>query len=195
MIHTVGDSHATFGWTNVLKHHFGQILCYSFGRDKLLRCDIRNLFGTKDGDTIIFCFGEIDCRCHVHKHITEDYSYQMIIDSMIDNYFEAIKLNIQVCETQFKNVCVFNVVPPVRKHTTFENPNYPFRGTDEERLSYVLHFNKKAKEKCLEYGYVFFDVFDQYSDDDGFLREDKSDKHVHIQDGTHLNEFLQELIK
>jgi hypothetical protein len=90
-IHTFGDSHSYNGWSGVVPHHLGPVLCYSFGKEKLNRCDIRN-FNIKDGDTIVFCLGEIDCRCHIHKHITETTRYQDIINNIIDNYFEAIEL-------------------------------------------------------------------------------------------------------
>ncbi len=66
-IHTVGDSHSHCAWPDyVIPHHLGAILCYSFGKEKLERCDLREL-DIEDGDTVIFCFGEIDCRCHIHK--------------------------------------------------------------------------------------------------------------------------------
>ena len=64
-IHIFGDSHASniySGWnycTNVISHHLGSILCYSFGKDKLKRCNIKK-YGLKNGDSVIFCFGEID---------------------------------------------------------------------------------------------------------------------------------------
>ena len=41
-IHTIGDSHSDGGWNGVVKHHIGPCLCYSFGKKKLDRCDIRN---------------------------------------------------------------------------------------------------------------------------------------------------------
>lgn len=49
-IHTFGDSHASnihSGWkdcTNVISQHLGPILCYSFGKDKLKRCNIQKLW-------------------------------------------------------------------------------------------------------------------------------------------------------
>lgn len=80
-IHTFGDSHASdihSGWKdcdNIKAHHIGSILCYSFGKNNLKRCNIRR-FNINDGDSVIFCFGEIDCRCHIHKHITNSRSYK-----------------------------------------------------------------------------------------------------------------------
>ena len=57
----------------------------------------------------------------------------------------------------------------------YENTEFPYLGTDEERKMYVLYFNEKLKEKCAEYGYVFFDVYDKYVDVEGFLDEELSD--------------------
>jgi hypothetical protein len=157
-IHTIGDSHSVMGWSGVIYHHLGPVLCYSFGKEKLNRCDIRK-FNIKDGDTIVFCLGEIDCRCHIHKHITETTSYQDIINNIVDNYFEAIELNVLVSQVKLKNICVYNIVPPVQKYNTQESQSYPFLGTDEERKQYVLYFNEKIKENCIKKKYIYILIF------------------------------------
>lgn len=190
-IYTCGDSHSLEGWSNIKNYCISGILCYSFGKDKLARIDIRN-YNMINGDTIIFCFGEVDCRCHIHKHITLTNTYQDIIDNIINNYFEAIKLNISLANIKFKNICVYNVVPPIQKHNTSEDPKYPFLGTDEERKAYVLYFNQKIKEYCIKSNYVFFDVYDKYIDENGFLQKNLSDGHVHIRNGIYLNEFIKD---
>ena len=188
-VHTFGDSHAYCGWSEVTTNHLGAYLCYSFGRDNYI-CDIRNNPSIKDGDTLIFCFGEIDCRCHIRKHVSLLVKYQLIIDNIVNNYIKTIKLNISTSQLKLRNVCIYNVVPPVQKHTIDESAEYPHLGTDEERKQYVLYFNKKLKEKCAENGYIFFDVYDKYVDENGFLRKDLSDGNVHIGDGTHITNFM-----
>ena len=172
----------------------GPVLCYSFGKEKLNRCDIRN-FNIQNGDTVVFCFGEIDCRCHVYKHINETTTYQYIIDNIVDNYFEAIKINIVTSELKLKNVCVYNIVPPIQRYNTHENPEYPYLGNDEERKEYTLYFNKKLKEKCAENNYIFFDIYDKYIDENGFLRKDLSDDNVHIRNGIYITNFINESLK
>jgi len=190
-IHTIGDSHCHMGWNGngIIQHHIGPVLCYSFGKEKLDRCDIRD-FDIKDGDTIIFCLGEIDCRCHIHKYVTETTTYQDIINIIVDNYFEAIQLNISISQIKLKNICVYNVVPPIQKYNTLENPEYPYLGTDEERKQYVLYFNQKLKEKCIEKKYIFFDIYNNYIDENGFLRKDLSDGNVHIGNAIYISEFI-----
>jgi hypothetical protein len=191
-VHTIGDSHSGAGWTGARQHPLGPLLCYSFGKEKLNRCDIRS-FDIKDGDTIVFCLGEIDCRCHIHKHVSDTTTYQDVINSIVDNYFEAIELNVSVSQLKLKHVCVYNVVPPIQKNNTYENPDYPYLGTDEERKQYVLYFNIKLKEKCIEKGYIFVDVYNKYIDTNGFLRKDLSDDHVHIHDGVHIYNFMKDV--
>jgi len=190
-IHTIGDSHSYYGWTSIIQHDLGPVLCYSFGKEKLNRCDIRN-FNIKDGDTIVFCLGEIDCRCHIHKHITYTTRYQDIINNIVDNYFEAIELNVSISQIKLKNICVYNVVPPSQKYNTDENPNYPYLGTDEERKQYILYFNEKLKEKCIEKEYIFFDIYNNYIDENGYLRKDLSDGNVHINNDIYISNFIKE---
>ena len=197
-IHTVGDSHSYYGWgSSIVKHHLGPVLCYRVGKDKLDRCDIQN-FNIQDGDTIVFCFGEIDCRCHIHKHITDTVTYTYIIDNIIDAYFKAIDLNVAAVAAtgvKLKNVCVYNVVPPIQKYNTCENAEYPFLGTDDERKQYVLYFNEKLKSYCMDKEYIYFDVYDKYVDANGFLRKDLSDGHVHINNGVFIQEFIDRHLK
>lgn len=188
VIHTFGDSHATNGWNdipNVLTHTLGPKLCFSIGRDGI---NIKDGYGVNNGDTVIFCFGEIDCRCHMHKHITDNKSYMQIIDDIVDNYFAKIKIAIE--EFDHLRTAIYNVVPPVQSFNTHNNPGYPFAGRDSQRKTYVLYFNKKIEEKCIEYGFLFFNIYDKYVDDDGYLKKSLSDNQVHIRDGVYLKEFI-----
>ena len=123
-IHTVGDSHSINGWSGIINHNLGSKLCYSFGRDKLDGLDICKC-NIKYGDSIIFCLGEIDCRCQVHKYINETTTYEDIINNIVDNYFEAIKLMVNALQLKLENVCVYNVVPPGQKHNTYEQKAAP----------------------------------------------------------------------
>jgi len=40
-IYTIGDSHSVSGWTNTTQITLGPLLCYSFGKEKLNRFDIK----------------------------------------------------------------------------------------------------------------------------------------------------------
>jgi hypothetical protein len=65
-------------------------------------------------------------------------------------------------------------------------------GTDEERRQYVLYFNEKLREKCIERGYIFFDIYNNYIDKNGFLSKYLSDGNVHIENGIYISKFIKE---
>ena len=191
-IHTFGDSHCcgAFGvFKSIQIHHLGPILCYSFGKNKLNKLNIIN-YNVKENDTCIFSFGEIDCRCHINKHITLTNTYQTIIDNIIINYFDAIKQNI----LQYKhiNTIIYNVIPPPQIYNTWIDSEYPFIGSDEERKNYVLYFNEQLKKYCLQYKYLFFNIYNKYIDNNGYLDKKYSDDHVHIKDNIYIIEFFNE---
>ncbi len=200
-IHTFGDSHSSAGWVHIPGieiHAIGPILAYSLGRDATPRFNIANKhYNVKENDTVIFCLGEIDCRGHVHKHITPNKSYQQVIDEVIVNYLKGIEMNVR----QFRKlrVCVYNVVPPIEKDKVaieFQkmHPEWPFLGTNKERLLYHKYFNKRALEECDKRGYIFIDIFDKYADENGFLRTNLSDGITHIENPIYLKEVVDNLL-
>jgi hypothetical protein len=194
-MHTFGDSHCVIGWDSIFFllnkriviniHYVGPKLMHSFGRDKLNLLDISK-YNVKNGDIVCFCFGEIDCRCHVYKYRIEDY--KKVIDKLVEDYINAIEANIR----QYNNIitCIYNVVPPIQKLNTLENPDYPYLGSDKNRKDYVLYMNEKLLEKCKEKKFVFINIYDKYCDENGFLNKKLSDGSVHIKNPKYLEEFI-----
>jgi hypothetical protein len=133
---------------------------------------------------VCFCWGEIDCRCHVFKHPP----FMETIDELVKNYFEAIEKN--VVGRDPKDIWIYNVVPPPQRdipgRAWAENPGYPFLGNDQERLSFVRHMNEKLRETK----YTFVDLFDRYSDENGFLNLKMSDDGTHVSDPAPLQEWI-----
>ena len=173
-----------FGWETVRIPdieisitHLGARLMHSFNEDGI---DADEL----SGDIIVFCFGEIDVRCHVYKY--KEKGFKNVIDELVNDYFAKI----QTYTDGFKKVCVYFVPPPVKRGDTEENEAFPFLGTNKERQRYTLYMNKKLAEGCKERGFIFIDIYDAYCDKDGFLRKDMSDGTVHIKDTEPLEKFI-----
>ena len=190
ILHTFGDSHSRCASWKTISVSNLEIKCYTgtpttmarFGIDKLSFLNIKD-FGVNENDMVCFCFGEIDCRAHFTK--PQNFKiYKELINEIVSRYFEAIKINVE----QYKNLTtiVFNVVPP----TKFFNDG-SFIGTDEERKIVVLYMNSKLKELCKKYNYIFFDVYDKYCDNTGFLNSKLKDSTVHIGNGIYIEEFLK----
>jgi hypothetical protein len=190
LLHTIGDSHGggiaglvgAFDLVGgVTHHHPGPRLMHSVGRDGL---DLR-AYGIADGDTVICCFGEIDCRCHVHKFGPD---YRKTIAATVERYVQALLANLE--RLPRLRLCVYNIPPPIRKAGKLENPEYPYLGTDEERRAYVNCMNELLAEQCARHGLIFVDVAREYADEHGFLRDSQSDGNVHIADPAPLRRFL-----
>ena len=178
-IYTVGDSHCWHAWVkvpNVITTCIGPMLMYSFGRDKPILSDAYLL--PKD-DIVCFCWGEIDCRCHVHLR----QPWQQTIDDLVAKYFEAIDLNVVGKDPSL--VWIYNVVPPIRD--AGESPGFPFIGTLEERVEYVRYMNKKLSETK----YTFIDLQDEYANADGVMKDGVSDLHVHVEDETPIKKWIE----
>lgn len=204
IIHTVGDSHCYAGWENVqldnvkiYVHHLGAITCSSFGIKKFELYNIKDA-NVQENEVVCFILGEIDCRTHLSKH---KENYKEIIDKIVENYFNTIKLNVD----QYKNLTVMvqSIVPPAKKKSYLTDAiieiekqyGTPTLGEDNERKVYVQYMNKKIKENCVKYNYIFFNLYDEYSDNDGFLNSSLSDGNVHIKDTKFLEEKLKKMFK
>lgn len=201
-IHTYGDSHASHhgGW-NDIKHenikininHIEGKLAFSFGRDKT-----HVVNNVNSGDVVIFCFGEIDCRCHINKY---EPNWKESIDTLVQSYIENVHRN--VMNTEGLTTCVYNIVPPLERENplnlwteVWANQNgVPATGTDEDRKKYTEYMNSRLKEYCEKYSFIFFDVYDKYSDENGFLKRELSDTNCHIKDPIYIEEFILKNIK
>lgn len=178
-IYTVGDSHSWHAWMRipgVETRSIGPMTMYSFG--------LANPYvvGHIPNDaTVVYCWGEIDCRCHVHKH----QPWDKCIDSLVENYVKVVKNNMKT----HPNGWIYNVVPPPKRDESSEQfgGGFPFVGSNEDRLKYVRYMNKKLKES----GLPFIDLYDKYCDEDGYLRLDISDDHVHVSDEKPIIEWIE----
>ena len=189
-IHTIGDSHSRDPWNkvpNTIVNWLGPKLCYTVTQRDISFLKFRRPI--KDNDTLVFCFGEIDCRAHIHKHITKENTYKKQIDSITNSYVSKIQEKVKTIESKV-TVAVFNVPPPPRDCDVKQNPNYPHVGTQEERRKYAKYFNKQLEKLCAHHGFVFVDVYDKHADSQGYSLVEEGDP-VHIKNPEHVIEFLK----
>ena len=192
-LYTFGDSHAFYGWENLTIENLeiipfplaldgNPITCSSFGFEKLNVLNILN-YGVKDNDIVVFQFGETDMRyifmhnSASHNHFSES-TFQELMDKILDNYFIAIKQNVD----QLKNLLVI-----VSCHYPISLVSPP---PSEFRRTLHRYFNTKIKEKCKEYNYVALDTYYKYADENENLNAKYSDGHVHIKNPIFVKEEL-----
>lgn len=201
IFHTFGDSHSTAEqsvWTfpvdephAVQTHYLGPVLMHSFGRDGGLTPSSLLEYGVTVGDWVCFCFGEIDCRCHVNKHVSSSQTFEQVIDKLVSSYMAAIAKTSTAAPGV--NVAVFMVVPPSRRHVAF-NPEFPYVGTDEQRCAYTLYMNIALKRACTRFSYTFIDAYDAYVDSEGFLDASKSDGKNHARFNVPIQIIVSNLL-
>jgi len=168
---------------------------YSFSRDKNI---IINKYSIDNHDYVCFCFGEIDCRAHINKF----KEWKVTIDNLVKEYFVAISENVKNLNVK---VCVYNAVPQLQreleefnwiKKWEMEDPvTRSTRGTDEQRKQYTIYMNKKLKEYCEKYNFIFFDIYERYVDELGYLNKLYHDNNCHIKDPIFIREKILEIIK
>ena len=187
--HTIGDSHAAAGWvrlSSVQTHCVGAWTAYAIGRDGLNRLNIEDI--VKPGDSACFCFGEIDCRAHVHKHVDETDRPAWVIGRIVADYLHVIHRNMQLVGNL--SGYLYSVPPAARSASSVVGSDYPFLGTDSDRAAYVTMFNDMQFHHGAFYGFRPIDVWHKYADSNGLLDRRFSTDGVHIHDPIHLREAL-----
>lgn len=155
----------------------------------LLEYPYKEYFNVNDGDVVIFCFGEPDCR----EHLPQNENWKELIDEIVPNYFKAIESNVEKFNHLY--TMVFNVIPPPRDidFQTYGKQYINKWNNEEIRKSIVHYMNEQLKKYCEEYNYGFFDIYDKYCDTDGFLNHKFTDKCSHITNPIYYIEFINNL--
>jgi hypothetical protein len=113
MIYILGDSHAKYNFIGFpLEYtdwHESSITMYRIGRDK----EFPNLNKEyiKSENTFIFCYGEVDCRCHIGKQIRLGRHIDDVCETLVNAYIEAIS-SVFVC---YKKICICFIVPTMNE--------------------------------------------------------------------------------
>lgn len=133
--------------------------------------------------TLLFCFGEIDCRAHILKRQSIDNSeLTSIVNDVVERYFSVLEHYYQMGYS----IIVWNVVPTSRNES--KNPEYPAIGTCEERNNVTRLFNSRLSELCDEKGLLFLDIFNQLLLPDG-LQDMK-----YYMDDVHLSQAAMPIV-
>jgi hypothetical protein len=167
---------------------------HRIGRDNTIINFVKD--NIKVDDTIVLAYGEVDCRCHIQRQINMGGIEDEIITELVHNYFRTIYNNVN--ELDVKKVVVVGIIPQT-KQSDYESLNgpitheYPFVGTDEERVRYTSKMNKLLEEKSIENGYIYFNPYSYYTRLDGTLKFDFSDSTVHLRENSYFLEKFIEL--
>lgn len=202
MIYTIGDSHCRFGWADidgVKVIHLGPKLMHSFSKRYNELINLNQLKNLEEDSILIFCFGEIDCRNHIHKYSAKK-GPERVIELLTKSYINSIKEIRSILPDSF-SFGVYMVPPPSRaeeeryhnrNNVNYQNP-FPFLGTDEERKGYHEYVNKCLGKLCDENNLIFINPYEKYCDSNGFLSKELADQDsfIHIKNEKFIKEELK----
>lgn len=202
MIILYGDSHVDYSFKNLSIIHRNystpSVTMYRIGRDKVIPRHISQpVIGIyKFRRRPIFCFGygEVDCRCHIGKQVVLGRNEDDIINELTSAYIDTIKRVV----TSYEKIIIVGVIPP-RCQEEYKNEHgqitheFPFVGTDIERLRYTNKVNERLKTLCQLNKFQYFNGYDYCTRSDGYLDGRYSDQ-VHLKDNAvFLQRFLSVL--
>lgn len=195
MIYIYGDSHAYFSFKN-LKIDYNSLHCFSItmfriGRDNIIINFNKDII--QKSDIIILSYGEIDCRCHIQRQINLGKNEDNVINELVNNYFQTIKNNIINIDAK---IIIVGVIPPTKQYDyeILHGPilhEFPFIGSDEDRVRYTNKVNKLLEELSIINNYIYFNPYYYYERPDGTLKHELSDSTVHLGNNSF---FLEKFI-
>ena len=176
-IHIFGDSHAHFSFQNVKGctiHWLPDITMHRVGRDSISFLNLLQ-YDVRENDTAIFVFGEIDVRCHVAKQCAAGRTLDNVVTTLAEKYIATILKNKALYHKL--HCVVFAVLPPT---DASYNPEFPYRGTLNERVMFTESLNQELYRQCKAHGIHILDVTQSYKTAEGYFNLHLSDGRVHI---------------
>ena len=204
-IFVYGDSHANYSFQSLPMQtamptssfencHKFSITMPRIGRDN----HIVNFDPSKHNQdsVIILCYGEVDCRCHVQRQVDMGRTEDDVIADLVEAYFTTIHNNVIV----YRQIIVCAIIPPMHrdKYESVHGPithEFPFLGSDEDRVRFTQKMNVLLQKKCIEHQYTFMNPYGEYTDEYGCLKYELSDTMCHVKDSTMIAEHTRNIIE
>jgi hypothetical protein len=204
-VHVFGDSHSiiTHKVTICRENWLGfnttcPLTMFRFGKEGLDLHECIRIMGNgheqypiREGDIAMYSYGEIDVRYLILKHCNREEVHSswsgdhynecrelnVIVENLITNYIEKIKLN----EQRYKCTSfVYFIVPPPKYITPGDNM---YTGTVGERKLLYDYFTKCLYDACHMNGIPIISIYESIVDNDGFLKPEYQptygDFHIH----------------
>lgn len=176
-IRIFGDSHAYsyLGIEDARINCLGPITMHRIGRDGIDALDIRR-YGIKNGDILVFIFGEIDARCHLGRiRDEENRDIEGLVAELVDSYFNAISVN----RAFFNNVvCIIRFVTP--PSDIYKDADFPFYGSISDRVRITRLLNERLKYSCSKHSFYYLDGYADFAGENGVILPEYLDNTIHL---------------
>jgi len=187
IIHVFGDSHASVfsNYKTFLTYPVGSGTAYNLVNEnsstKAGKNILKALKRIPKSETLIFIFGEIDCRIHVYKQYREKskkIKMENIIRRIIERYDSFIG---SVKNEGHENIIVSSVPPTSIQKNKY---GYKYYAPQKTRIWITKEFNRQLKRYCQANKIAFLDMHTEFETKEGIAKEEFR------LDTTHLNKKI-----
>jgi hypothetical protein len=197
MIFLYGDSHVSSFKGLDLPHvnlQCSSITMFRIGRDNhIIHFDSSH----HDSNSVLcFVYGEVDCRCHIQRQVNIGRSEHEVIRELVEKYFQTLSNSIKA----HSKVFVVGVIPPTAQgdYESINGPilhEFPFVGSDADRVRFTNKVNECIKKRCSENGYIYFNPYpDFYTRPDGTFKYEFSDNTVHLRENSQFLKSFKDVL-
>lgn len=177
MIHCIGDSHCCIFSGKLLFHTWNdsdridddilpEFRTYRIGPTTAYHFDskletVKNIIDqfVKEGDTVMPCCGEVDCRAHLLKQVElQKLPIEIIVQQCVSKYFEAIVSLKQYLDAKRINLAVWGPIASFADHIKYPGP---FQGTCRDRNAVTQLFTIHLKGLCDQNNIPFGSIFNK----------------------------------
>ncbi len=194
MIHCIGDSPVyvftgvdTIGGNDILLDFKTYRLGPHTAYNAITKWDIIESFlknSVKPSDSVMFCFGEIDCRVHLQKQSElQKRPLEDVVSECVQRYFAVF----EKAKHYGHQLLAWNV--PASSLNNVGYGEYSTYGNCKQRNEVISLFNKHLKRLCEKNGVIFISIFDKLVDDDGLTNP------LYYMDSIHLSQRAMPLIQ
>jgi len=157
---------------NFYEHHLAKV--YSFIKE------FPHVF-TEKNVMLLMVFGEIDCRVHLPKYVSEQRTVENVVEECVTRYHKSI---LELKHRGF-NIAVAGSQPSlsdesILKRMPEEDRRYNVSGTTEIRNQICKHWDSFHNHLCDKHDIPFVSIYNQLIDSQGFTREDLFSDYIHL---------------
>jgi hypothetical protein len=129
-----------------------------------------NQFNVDNFSIVMFNYGEVDSRNHIHKF--RNVGIYNEVRRLVLEYEKLIKKNSEMVPGA--KIWIGGLVPPK------EHPLCEHIGSPSERFLYNRLLDEQISRMAKRNNFFFIDNYEDYADEFGFLNSNISDGHIHV---------------
>ena len=189
MIHVIGESHAeSFNGhtTYFVTHVIPSVTAYNLVEEHSTSDSRRKVKEVVNrihpNETLLFVFGEIDCRVHIFNKYMQNECTIPLSQYISD----TVKRYMQFLKELDRKIIVANIPPAGYELNVM---NFPFFGSPKDRALISKTYNLMLKQKCDTEDIPFIDIFDKVVLPNGLANPE------YLRDQVHFNHKAIELMQ